>query len=304
MKKLRISLIVGLIFTASFSTVFYSCECSHQRNKVAGDTTITAFKDSFPYPGITYLLPSPSEVLLTTFDNDIAFNPKLIAPNDIDKNAIVSHQQALLLGVYLTDLSYNIIFKNHQAGIDDINSVKSLTEKLGIGSFFYDRFLHRIETNINSIDSMDIIFEDFSQNSFAALETIGNNELFSLVAMGSGIEALYISYKSISIDNINSTILPSFMGQKVIYENYYKNFLNYNYNKPELKYFLRDVKSIYSLFERNVAISENVSVSEVKDLHFSIKDKTNPPPYNEKGIRELGDSIVILRNNLINLKYQ
>lgn len=304
MRKIWTLAVVGLIITTTLLIGFYSCKCSHQESKVANDIATNASKDSFPYPGIIFLLPSPTEVLLTTINNDIAFNPKLIAPNDIEKKAIISHQQALILGVYLTDLSYNIIFKNHQAGIDNINSIKGLTEKLGIGSFFYERFLHRIETNINSIDSMNVIFEDFSQNSFETLETTGNSELLSLVAMGSGIEAMFLSYKSISIDNINNIILPNFLGQKIIYENYYKNFLNYNYNKPELKYFLNDLNCIYSLFKKNVAVKEHVTISDVKNSHFSIKDRQDTSPYNINGIRELGDSIVILRNNLINLKYQ
>jgi hypothetical protein len=304
MKKITASIIFGAIITATIISSLHSCKCSHQESKVVNDSTAIAKKDSFPYPGIIFLLPSPSEVLFTTLNNDIAYNQNLIAPNNLDEKAVISHQQALLLGVYLTDLSYSVIFKNIPAGTNDISTIRRLTEKLGIGGLFYDRFLHRIEKNINSIDSMDVLFNDFSQNAFSTIENMGNNELLSLVAMGSGVEAMYLSYKSATINDINTSILPPFVGQKVIYENYYKNFVNYNFNKPELEFFLKDIENIYKLFQRNVVIQNISSVEKVKEANFNIKDKQQKMLHSEKGIRELGDSIVIVRNNLVNLKYQ
>lgn len=294
----RVSLIAILAFG------LHSCKCSHEEKNVANLTPRIESIDSLPYPGVIFLLPTPSEVLFATFENDIAFIPGLTAPVGLDKKVISSHQQAILLGVYLTDLSYNIIFKNHQEGMNCISTIQSLSEKLGIGSILYDRFLHRIENNFNSIDSMEVIFSDFSQNSYSAIENMGDYELLSLIAMGSGIEAMYLGYKSVDLSKINDVILPNFLGQNVIYENYYKNFINYNFRNTDLNPFIKDVSIVYTLVKRNVTTSNKLNVSEIKDSHFVIQDSSNKVLPSAKDIKELGDSIVIVRENLINLKYQ
>jgi len=302
-KKLNI-LIIGVSFLSILALGLNGCKCSHQDKNAVVDSATHEYVDSFPYPGVTFLLPTPSEVLYATFDNDVVFIPNLTAPVGLDKKVISSHQQALLLGVYLTDLSYNIIFKNNQEGMNCISTIQSLSEKLGIGSILYDRYLRRIENNFNSIDSIEVIFSDFSQNSYSTIENMGNNEMLSLIAMGSGIEAMYLGYKSVDLSKINDVILPNFLGQNVIYENYYKNFINYNFRNTDLNAFIKDVNIVYKLVKRNITTNNKLSVSEIKDSHFVIKDSSNKMLPSTKNIKELGDSIVIVRENLINLKYQ
>ncbi len=291
-----------LVFVCMLGSI--SCKCSHKNENLNNATTQAEIKDSIPFPGVVFLMPTPSEVLFATLDNDVIFIPNLTAPKGIEDKLVSSHQQAILLGVYLTDLSYTIILKNHQESLSYINAIQNLSQKLGIGSVLYDRFLHRIESNFSSIDSMDIIFDDFSQNSYSVIENLGNNELLSLVAMGSGIEAMFLGYKSLGAKEINSIVKSKFIGQSVIYENYYKNFKNYNYRNSDLNRFMNDVDIIYSIFKRNNSLNGKIEVSKVENSQFIIKSAPNSKPYDERNIKELGDSIVIVRNNLIELKYQ
>ena len=296
---MAIEIIVTLIFLGSISGCTFS---QHDKNK-DDKSSINAQVDTFLFPGIEYLLPSPSEVLLTTLTEDISYTQNLTAPLGIEKKSVLSHFQALILGVYITDLSYHIMFHEHQASTSCLASLRELSESIGIGSDLYYEYFKRVEDNSNNIDSIDVIFRDFSQNAFLTIENTGNKELLSLVALGSGIEAMYLSYKLIDFKTISKRLLPNFIGQRVIFENYYKNFLNYNHSKPELHYLLQDMKNIYSLFGRNVAKKNNTTISKIKDSHFDINDRIENT-YDEKAIKELGDSIVIVRNNLINQKYQ
>lgn len=303
MKTFNQQLFFAIILTCILGIGITCCTCKHQERNELTNLTSSTSSDSFPYPGIVYLLPSPSEVLLNTFIDDIAFNPSLLAPENLDKKTIFSHQQAMIMGVYITDLSYNILFKNYTNGINNINTIQNLCQNLGIGSLLTDIYFKRIENNINNIDSIDAVFVDFTQNSFSTLESTGNNELLSLVAIGSGIETMYLSYASFDIETITNRLLPNFLGQRVIYDNYFKNFMNYNYDKPELKTFILDVKSIYSLFKRQVAVKNYSIVTKKKNSQFSIKDRS-ANTYTKESFQKLGDSIVIVRNKLVGLKYQ
>jgi len=283
--------------------VLSGCKCNRDNQTIEKEFSQEVINDSIPYPGIIFLLPSPSEVLSIIIDNDIAYNENLLAPMNIDKNAISSEQQALILGAYFTDLSYNIIYKNYHTATKNINSIQNLSQNLGIAYLFNDQYFKRIENNITNIDSLNAIFNDFTNNSFNVIQSTGNYELLSVIAMGSGIEAIYLSYISDSLKHIDKDLISKFLGQKVIFDNYFKNFLNYNHNKPELKFFIRDIKIIYSLIQSKIAVNYETTVNEGKEANITLKDRPIST-ITEKGIRELGDSIIIVRNKLINLKYQ
>jgi len=280
-----------------------SCKCSHESKQKTDIPIINAQADSFSFPGIEYLLPSPSDVLQTLFSEDITYTQNLTAPVGIEKKAVISQYQALILGVYITDLSYNVLFKNHQASSSYLASIRELSESVGIGSLLYNEYFKRVESNTTNIDSMDAIFYDFSQNAFLTIGNSGNNEMLSLVAMGSSIEIMYLSYKSLAFETISQAVLPNFVGQRVIFENYYKNFVEYNKKKPDLKDFLTDLEAIYNLFEKNVAEKTESTITKLKDSHFAIKDKVTYT-HSELGIKELGDKIISVRNKLIEMHYQ
>lgn len=303
MKNSKKLIKIGLILLFSLMLNLSGCKCFHDHNESKKQNVLAASKDSFQYNKIVFLLPSPSEILFATFAEDITFKPNLIAPSNTDKKTIKYDQQALILGVYLADLSYNVLSKNHSNGNNTIVSIQNLSQNLGVGSLLYAEYFHRIDANVGNIDSLDAIYNDFTNNSFETLEESENYELLSLIAMGAGIETMYLSYKSVDFGVINSSVLPNFVGQRWIYENYYKNFLSYNKDKPELKSFINDVTCIYNLFKQYVVVKDDLSVVEKKDAHVAVKDRSSVK-YNESGIRTLGDSITIVRDKLIELKYQ
>lgn len=301
---MRLSKISGIVFLSIILIgQIWGCKCNRNKEFVFKESKLSLIKDTIPFPGMVFLLPSPSEVLSITLNQDIAYNQNLLTPTDIEKKVIISHYQALITGVYFTDLSYCVIYKNYPEGIKNIEAIKKLSQNLGFGSILSDQYFKRIENSITSIDSLETIFDELTNNSFNAIESTGNYELLSAVAMGSGIEALYLSYNSINIKTIDKELVSELMGQKVIFENYYKNFMNFNYNKPELKPFVDDIKKIYSLIEREVNVKNNTTVRELNGNKIAIKDRIISS-ISEKGIREIGDSIIITRDKLVTLKYQ
>lgn len=303
MKNFLRSKIFVILITSVLFLDLSGCKCNHNNEPLTKEPSLDVSNDSIPYPGMTFLLPSPSEVLSIILNHNIAFKSNLTAPIDIDKKAVISQQQALILGVYFTDLSYNIIYKKYNEGIKSINSIHNLSQNLGIAYLLNDQYFKRIENNITEIDSIDAIFNEFTENSFNTIQSTGNDELLSIVAMGSGIEALYLCYNSDSLKSIDKELINKLLGQKVIFENYFKNFLNYNHKTSELESFIHDTRILYSLIQRNIIVDNVATVNEGKDANISIQDKPTMK-INDKGIRELGDSVVVVRNKLINLKYQ
>lgn len=302
MKIFRNAIHIGILIATSGIICFSSCKSIQKEKIEKEDIALEQSQDTSLYPGIAYLLPTPTEVLITTFQNKIEFYPEILTPQGVDKNALYTYQQALFLGVYMADLSYNILFNNQQGCLNNIKSIESLTNKLGIGSLFNNQYFNRIEKNIESIDSVNAIFNDFSENSFATLETTGNKELISLIAIGAGIESIYLNYKSVDFTTLTKEFIPNFLGLKVVFENYYKNYLQYNSNIPELKIFNSDLNSIYVLFSKSITLTTKSSATPVKNSHFKIKDKIESKQ-SDTLFKDLCDSVIIVRNKLIELKY-
>lgn len=288
------------VLSVIFTCVGTGCSDSSTKKSSLTDSSLLA-TDSLPDPGIVFLLPSPSEVLSIAINNKIVYNPKFLAPAGLEKKTVLSHQQALILGIYITDLAYNVIFKNSHAGIVNLNAIIYLSQNLGIDAVLQNDYFDRFERNISNIDSIHSIFDDFTENTFSTLEGTGDYELLSVIAIGSGIEAIYLSYKSIDIVTINNT-LPNLIEQKVIFDNYYQNFNHYNSNKPEFRNLQTGLSSIYALYEQNIGVITKSTVLHKSDSSFAIKDST-VVAYTNEGIIQLGDSIVNLRNSIIQLKY-
>lgn len=290
-------MILSVIFTCAGT----GCSDSGTKKSSLTDSSLLA-TDSLPDPGIAFLLPSPSEVLSIAINNKIVYNPKLLAPAGLEKKTVLSHQQALILGIYITDLAYNVIFQNSNAGIVNLNAIIYLSQNLGIDAVLRDDYFDRIESNISNVDSIHSIFDDFTENAFSTLEAAENYELLSVIAIGSGIEAIYLSYKTIDLGTLDKTTLPKIIEQKAIFENYYQNFNYYNRNKPELKDLQTNLDNIYSMYEQNIGIITKSTVRHKPDSTFAIKDSTTIA-YTNNDMNQLGDSIVNLRNRIVQLKY-
>lgn len=293
--------ILKIVLFALFIWNFNGCKQKPQEQVNMDDSN--EYIDSTTLSKIVYLLPSPSELMQVLADQNVKLKPNLAAPTGIEKNIILSNQQSLILGVYLTDISYNILAKNYQTSISNLNSIQYLSQNLGLNQLIPEKSLRQIEKNINNVDSLDFIFDDFVQNSFNTISTTGNQELLSLVAMGVGIESMHFCFESINVETLNDTIIPFILSQKEIYHNFYLNFLNYNRNKTELKKFINDVSIIYSMYKKDIITDDKVSVISKGKSDFAIK-KTVNPYFNNVNLKKLIDSIEIVRKNLVELKYQ
>lgn len=254
-------------------------------------------------PKIEYLLPSPDEIINIIFKEKIDYKPELTLKPSKETKIINSDFQALILGVYITDFSYSLIYNDLSKSSKCLNVIKNLSDNLGIGGLFNERYFARIEGNINNIDSLKSIYSDFSMNSFETLSSFNSDELLSLIAIGASLESIYLGYnifKAVSSDN---SLKPFFVEQRMVFENFYQNYNSYNCNKKDLKKFNDDVCSFYTLFKSNIwlivdknKLSKSDSIMSI-DVKYIVKTRSD-------NFNELGRSICDIRGKLVNLNYQ
>ena len=122
-----------------------------------------------------------------TYDASFPLNPNKV--ND----DFTTEQQALLLGIYGSDLNYTIVSNKNQETIYYLNSINSLGEKLGLGNILNQEMKNRIEKNVNSKDSMQVIITDLFWKIEQSLNEDGRSRIGALIVTGGWIEGLYVA---------------------------------------------------------------------------------------------------------------
>jgi hypothetical protein len=111
---------------------------------------------------IFYSLPSPIETAMLIKRSGVQFNESLLNRTDNYSKYTTTLQKALNLGIYSADLSYASMFDQTQIAIQYMGISKIMAQDLGVLNAIDEEIIHRLETNINSRDSiMEIITESF-----------------------------------------------------------------------------------------------------------------------------------------------
>ncbi len=289
-----------LLFILIFGLI--SCRNSEKPSQSIDEST-KADSSSVLNSGIEYLLPSPDEMLNIIFKEKINYKPDLVLTPNTGAKIINSNFQALVLGLYLADFSYTLLYNDFNQSAKYLEVIKALSDNIGVGGIYNERFFSRLEANINNIDSLKSVFNDFSENSFNTVGESGNNEILSLISMGVSIESIYLGYNVCKTESFEKSLKPFFIEQRMVFENFYQNYINYNGNKKDLEAFNTSLSSFYSLFKLNIWLmvdKNNISKTDSiisMDVKYIVKT-------NNENINELGKSICKLRETFINLSQQ
>jgi len=251
---------------------------------------------------IEYLLPSPEDLVGLIFKEEISYHPEFVLRPRLENKIVNSNFQALIMGVYLTDFSYTLLYNDINRSAKLLETIKQLSNNIGVGGLLNDRFFKKLEENLNNIDSLKLIFDDFSGNTFNTLLETGNKELLSLIAMGASIESIYLGYEASKNKSFDNSLKPFFVEQRMVFENFYMNYMIYSKDKDDLKSFNDDLNTFYSLFKLNIWLIVDKNIVTKKDSTLSI-DVKYLVRTSKNSVNELGESINNLRMNLISLKF-
>lgn len=251
---------------------------------------------------IKYLLPSPNEIITVAFNEKINFKPELCLEPNAGEEKINSNFQTLILGAYLTDFSYCLIYNDINKSSKYLEVIKSLTENSGLIGIFEKNFFDRVERNVGNIDSLLIIYRDFSECSFNLIAKSAGEEKLSLLAMGASIEAIYLGYNVFKDERISGALKPFFVEQRVVFENFFQNYLFYNASKSDLEKLNTDLEHFYSQFKLNIWLIVGKNKVSDTDSGMTIDVKYNVK-VNSGITNELGLSINKIRERLVSQYY-
>ncbi len=146
---------------------------------------------------VTYLLPSPGEVLLRFYKSDLSYKPELLNPVGNRDKYIGSRAQSMNLGVYITDMAYSALFDRPAETVKYLEAIQALSTDLGISSSVFESMISRSKANADKIDSLIYISNEAFTSMMDFLETGGKETTIAYISAGAYIESLNIAVNSI-----------------------------------------------------------------------------------------------------------
>lgn len=249
--------IIFLIITLSI--FFWSCNNNQNQNLVDNDST-SFNKDTIHtnrVKKIFYNVPSPIEMSSVIQRSGAQFKSDVLCPfKNLDKYTSMT-KQALMLGVYGSDLSYVRLFEQIQLAINYLSSIKKLCDAIEIPEDQGSRAIQRMEKNIDNKDSLLQIISETYASADSYLKDNDRGNTATLVILGGWIESLYIATQIADYANpSNKEIVDRIGEQKYSLGNMIELIKAYPEDKDLQSYLpmLEDLKSIY----------ENVNIEYVK----------------------------------------
>lgn len=258
--------------------------------------------DTLVIENMEIMLPAPSEVIELVLTSGVKFSSSYLAPLGLEKKTDMVKHKAVTLGVYFADFAYTNFYSQRSLSADYFKALQQISSDLGFGSILNDAYFNRFDANLNNPDSLDAIFEDFSQNAYNTIIESGNSELLSMIGIGAAIEILYIGVNSIESAGNTDEAVGTVLEHSAVFTNYYNNFIAYNSQKPEFSVLTADLSKIFEFFNERVVQSESETVVNDAKQHFTIAGGENAK-LSKAELIQLRDMVSQTRMKLIELKY-
>lgn len=222
-----------------------------KKAKIEVDTT-----DVFVSEEYDFMLPQPF-ALVSSFENiDMEYNSMYMNAPENTAKYTTEGEKLLNFGVYSTDLVYSIIHEQPQASMKYFDAVRTMADKIGMGSIFEQESLaDSIEKNIANRDEMEFLLIDVHERSQEYLE---NNEMRLLAAIqfaGAWTEGMYLATRNAEKADITE-ISASIHDHMSLSKNVIDGLEAYKDRGEDLDQVLNKIKSVKKDYENLESIKD------------------------------------------------
>jgi hypothetical protein len=221
-----------------------------------------------------YPIPTSYDITKHIYQTGAAFLSHI--PNGPEKASeyITQRDKVLNLGVYAADLCYATTYMMKQATLNYLEASKTLIDDLGISTTFNVTYAERIETNIESRDSLIQVVNESFDDTWNYLVENRQDVLARLVVCGSWIEGIYITTNVAASAIDNTSFLEALAKQK--------NSLN---ELVDLLGPVKDVEEVTDIYE---------SLSDIREFYDGVGDIMT-----DEQLKVLKEKIEVLRESIV-----
>ncbi|MBP5419892.1 MAG: hypothetical protein J6Y72_08810 [Bacteroidales bacterium] len=199
--------------------------CQFNRNQTTGEFDDTqantliemqAEDDLNKSKAILYTLPSPIEIASIIKESDVKYDEDLLNNISNSERYTSGLKMALNLGIYSSDMSLASMFNQSQKTVEYLNSLTSLSSRLGSAQLIDDETISRLESKGTTKDEMlDIISEVYMKINNYLTENNRKN-VATMVLVGGWTEGLYVALNIADVNaDKNRLLAERIIGQKM-----------------------------------------------------------------------------------------
>ena len=307
MKQIFPNVYPALIFMLLF--VVSSCQPGREKNRTLIDNleSSEAEKGLVSINQIFHLYPSPGEMLKVIDMTGMSYDPSLCCPVSQSDRYLDNKSRTYMLGVYMADLAYNALHGRHEATIDYLEAVRSLSEEIRISEAVDENMVKRAKDNVEYLDSLYIISNEAFMNTLSFCDRNERPGTVVMLSAGAFIESLYLAISLIEDYNVADEILVHLADQKYTLDNFMAFAESVGKEDPGVTETIEDLQNIKKFFDRIEAGSGSVSVSTSREEGREGPKKIvigNPESSEERGLTEeefnqLKSEVFEIRSNIL-----
>ena len=226
-----------------------------------------------------YGIPLPIDLFKYLVHEEIPYNNDLLVPLENMEKYAKEPKQAMALGVYSADIAYCSLYKRQQEVMGYFNCSFKLADKLDISEGFNFRYVERMESNINSADSLSSIAAESYWKACNYLNDNEKNNILPFVIYGGWVESQYLTVASNDLKNTREQIMNQREGLLSLINYLYEVMIEssafyYSYDIKTIIMKLNDIKKIYDKVSGNNIDSQlyNDLCSRIKKMRSELID--------------------------------
>ncbi len=194
-----------------------------------------------------YLIPSPEGLFSFIRDGDLKYVKDVLNPTENMDKYIDTRSKELNFGIYSADLAYVASFNKYQESVDYLNTVRTLSDEIGISAVFDENLIGRIDNIIDNQDSLLKVTSDSYFSIVRYLESSNRTKTLALIVTGGWIESIYVVTNLIDNFDPNSDAVQLLADQKLVIENL-MSYLNQNKSDDNIQMTINDLKNLQKIY--------------------------------------------------------
>ncbi len=212
-----------------------------------------------------YLIPSPEGLFSFIRDGDLKYVKDVLNPTENMDKYIDTRSKELNFGIYSADLAYVASFNKYQESVDYLNTVRTLSDEIGISAVFDENLIGRIDNIIDDQDSLLKVTSDSYFSIVRYLESSNRTKTLALIVTGGWIESIFVVTNLIDNFDPNSDAVQLLADQKLVIENL-MSYLDQNKSDDNIQRTINDLKNLQKIYqELKTEEKENTAPQESTD---------------------------------------
>jgi len=240
--------VIKILVFVVFAVGFISCDDSGNNSEDIFDDNIDQGFIKEVESQTYYLIPSPEGLFSFIRDGDLKYVKDILNPTDNMDKYIDTRAKELNFGIYSADLAYVSSFNKYQESVDYLNTVRTLSDEIGISAVFDENLIGRIDNIIDDQDSLLKVTSDSYFSIVRYLESSNRKKSLALIVTGGWIESIFVVTNLVDTYKEGSDVVQLLADQKLVVSNL-MSYLDQNKSDDNIQRTINDLKNLQKIYE-------------------------------------------------------